>query len=187
MKVVNTIAVVGAVAVLVVALGIGVFFLLGRNKAPSEAASAESPAAAVTTVAETPAASAPPALVVTREELVLSGTKVVSETPEAIEIEFVKPEGFLHFVVEEVEAGKTYTWKVSLRTPEGAGPATTGLNWFDGQHHREAVNLGAEWTDFEIVALPKTAKLNFYIDNREEGATATLLDVRLGEVTVEAN
>jgi hypothetical protein len=185
-KVVNTIVVIAAAAVLVVALGIGVMFLLNRNKASSDTGSAASRAPAVAAAAS-PAEPATPTLAVTHEELVLSGAKLLNETPTSVEVEFVKPESFLHFVVEEAEAGKTYTWKVSLRTPEGVGPAVTGLNWFDGQHNRQPVSIGPDWTDFDIVAEPRIAKLNFYIDNREEGSTATRLEVRLGVVEVKAN
>ena len=63
--------------------------------------------------------------------------------------------------------GNDYTYAIFLRSVSGTG--TWPLNWHDGSHHRELVNLTEAWQRFDISFNPAVNGTNIYLGDSRIG------------------
>lgn len=103
---------------------------------------------------------------------------VLNEPDKAIGVQLV-PTGYIFFDLPNVEPGRTYTWSGRIRA-ETAGVVSVA-SW-DGEFTRSLLDVGTEWSDFEVAATPDQARLRFYIDTRMKGVTIGNVELQLGAV-----
>jgi hypothetical protein len=103
---------------------------------------------------------------------------VLNETEKTVGLQLI-PTGYMFFALPEVEPGRTYTWSGRIRA-ETAGIISVAA--WDGEFTRSLLDVGTEWSDFEVVAQPDQPRLRLYIDTRMKGVTIGEVELQLGAV-----